>query len=349
MAEKAGVPALRRWSPSISGHAPTTSSSAAAFSTAPARSSPGACRACASPIVTDETVGRLHLSRLTESLAAAGIEHRHHHRAARRRAPRASRASPTWSTMLLAARIERSDAVVALGGGVVGDLAGFAAAIVRRGMRFVQVPTTLLAQVDSSVGGKTGINTRARQEPRRRLPPAEPGARRRRRPRHPAAAHLQRRLCRSRQIRPASATPTSSPGWRPTGARWPPAGPSATQAIAVACRGQGRHRRRRRARGRRRARPPQSRPHLRPRARGRRPAIPTGCCTARRWRSAWCSPSPSPPAAACARPTTPRASQRHLAEVGLPTRIGDIPGEPLTGRHADGAHRPGQEGRRAAS
>ena len=60
---------------------------------------------------------------------------------------------------LLAERIERRDIVIALGGGVIGDLAGFAAAILRRGVRFVQVPTTLLAQVDSSVGGKTGINT----------------------------------------------------------------------------------------------------------------------------------------------------------------------------------------------
>ena len=61
---------------------------------------------------------------------------------------------------LLDARCERGDVVVALGGGVIGDLAGFAAAVLRRGVRFVQVPTTLLAQVDSSVGGKTGINTR---------------------------------------------------------------------------------------------------------------------------------------------------------------------------------------------
>jgi len=60
---------------------------------------------------------------------------------------------------LIAAKIERNDLVVALGGGVVGDLAGFAAAIVRRGLDFVQVPTSLLAQVDSSVGGKTGINS----------------------------------------------------------------------------------------------------------------------------------------------------------------------------------------------
>jgi 3-dehydroquinate synthase len=63
------------------------------------------------------------------------------------------------SEALIAARIERNDLVVALGGGVVGDLAGFAAAILRRGVDFVQVPTSLLAQVDSSVGGKTGINS----------------------------------------------------------------------------------------------------------------------------------------------------------------------------------------------
>jgi 3-dehydroquinate synthetase len=61
---------------------------------------------------------------------------------------------------IIAARIERGDLVVALGGGVIGDLAGFAAATVRRGVDYVQVPTTLLAQVDSSVGGKTAINSR---------------------------------------------------------------------------------------------------------------------------------------------------------------------------------------------
>ena len=60
---------------------------------------------------------------------------------------------------ILAARLERGDLIVALGGGVIGDLAGFAAAIARRGMNFIQMPTTLLAQVDSSVGGKTGINS----------------------------------------------------------------------------------------------------------------------------------------------------------------------------------------------
>src|SRR4030095_6934546 len=61
---------------------------------------------------------------------------------------------------LIEARIERNDLIIALGGGGVGELAGYAAASVRRGLDFVQVPTTLLAQVDSSVGGKTGINSR---------------------------------------------------------------------------------------------------------------------------------------------------------------------------------------------
>ncbi len=65
----------------------------------------------------------------------------------------------TVTTQLLQLGLERSDYVVALGGGVIGDLAGFGASILRRGIRFVQIPTTLLAQVDSSVGGKTGINT----------------------------------------------------------------------------------------------------------------------------------------------------------------------------------------------
>ena len=77
---------------------------------------------------------------------------------------------------LLELGVERGDCVIALGGGVVGDLAGFAASILRRGVRVVQMPTSLLAQVDSSVGGKTGIDTPARQEPDRHVPSAEPRA-----------------------------------------------------------------------------------------------------------------------------------------------------------------------------
>lgn len=110
-------------------------------------------------ILTDESVAALHLPRLREALARAGIE------AAPALALPAGEATKCWARLgeavewLLAQRIERKDLVVALGGGVIGDLAGFAAAILRRGLRFVQIPTTLLAQVDSSVGGKTGINS----------------------------------------------------------------------------------------------------------------------------------------------------------------------------------------------
>ena len=109
-------------------------------------------------IVSDETVAARYLPQAEAALTAAGI------RSSRVIVP-AGEASKSWRELervceqLLDARIERGDIVVALGGGVVGDLAGFAAASVRRGISVVQVPTTLLAQVDSSVGGKTGINS----------------------------------------------------------------------------------------------------------------------------------------------------------------------------------------------
>ncbi|HWT30500.1 MAG TPA: 3-dehydroquinate synthase, partial [Propylenella sp.] len=110
-------------------------------------------------IVTDENVASLHLPALRESLRRAGIT------AAEIVVPPGEN-SKSFDQLryvveaVLERRLERGDAVVAFGGGVIGDLAGFAAAIVRRGTRLVQVPTTLLAQVDSSVGGKTGINSR---------------------------------------------------------------------------------------------------------------------------------------------------------------------------------------------
>ena len=109
-------------------------------------------------VVTDETVAALHLAPLTRALEGAGI-------AVQSLALPPGEATKGWPHLaqvtewLLTAQVERKDVVVALGGGVIGDLVGFAAAILRRGVRFVQVPTTLLAQVDSSVGGKTGINT----------------------------------------------------------------------------------------------------------------------------------------------------------------------------------------------
>ncbi|HDR29125.1 3-dehydroquinate synthase [Rhodovulum sp.] len=109
-------------------------------------------------IVTDETVAALHLAPFRAGLAAAGIE-------APALALPPGEATKGWAQFsravewLIEQKVERGGMVVALGGGVIGDLAGFAAAVLRRGVRFVQVPTTLLAQVDSSVGGKTGINS----------------------------------------------------------------------------------------------------------------------------------------------------------------------------------------------
>ncbi len=115
----------------------------------------GSCR-CG--IVTDENVAASHLAPLESGLAAAG-----RHAGSIVLPPGEGTKSfvhlDRLCQQLLELGLERGDAVVALGGGVIGDLAGFAASIVRRGMRYVQVPTTLLAQVDSSVGGKTGINT----------------------------------------------------------------------------------------------------------------------------------------------------------------------------------------------
>ena len=109
-------------------------------------------------VVTDENVARHHLPALQAALEQAGLfagaivlkpgE-----------ATKSFRVLEPLSERLLELGLERGDLVVALGGGVIGDLAGFAAAILRRGVRFVQIPTSLLAQVDSSVGGKTGIDT----------------------------------------------------------------------------------------------------------------------------------------------------------------------------------------------
>lgn len=110
-------------------------------------------------IVTDETVATHHLAAVEDILKSAGVASSHILVAP----GEGSKNYATFETVceaIIAARIERNDLVVALGGGVIGDLAGFAAASVRRGLDFVQVPTSLLAQVDSSVGGKTGINSR---------------------------------------------------------------------------------------------------------------------------------------------------------------------------------------------
>ena len=108
-------------------------------------------------VLTDETVAGLHLEPLRRALEGGGIDV-----AALALPP--GEATKGWAQLqravgwLLDQKVERNDIVIALGGGVIGDLAGFAAAVLRRGVRFVQIPTSLLAQVDSSVGGKTGIN-----------------------------------------------------------------------------------------------------------------------------------------------------------------------------------------------
>ena len=109
-------------------------------------------------IVTEERVAALHLAILEAGLRAGGLDS-----AALVLPP--GEGTKSWPHLirvvewLLAERVERRDVVLAFGGGVIGDLVGFACAILRRGVRFVQLPTSLLAQVDSSVGGKTGINT----------------------------------------------------------------------------------------------------------------------------------------------------------------------------------------------
>jgi len=109
-------------------------------------------------VITDENVAPIYLDNFLTALKVEGID------AVSLVLPAGEKTKSfehliSVCDSVLAARIERNDAVVALGGGVIGDLTGFAAGIVRRGSRFIQVPTSLLAQVDSSVGGKTGINS----------------------------------------------------------------------------------------------------------------------------------------------------------------------------------------------
>jgi shikimate kinase/3-dehydroquinate synthase len=110
-------------------------------------------------VVTDETVASLHLPVLRQSLEDAGIAHDF----IVVNAGESSKSVEVWNSLIdgfLAQKVDRLTTIVALGGGVIGDLAGFAAATTLRGLPFIQIPTTLLSQVDSSVGGKTGINSR---------------------------------------------------------------------------------------------------------------------------------------------------------------------------------------------
>ncbi len=109
-------------------------------------------------IVTDQNVAKAHLSALQSNLDEVGIEHD----AIILPAGESTKSYAHLQEVVesaIALKLERDDAIIALGGGVIGDLAGFAASILRRGVNFIQIPTTLLAQVDSSVGGKTAINS----------------------------------------------------------------------------------------------------------------------------------------------------------------------------------------------
>jgi len=111
-------------------------------------------------VITDKTVEKYHLGTVVQSLVRSGVD-------VSTFSITPGESSKDWVTLemiidwLLEQKIERNDLIVALGGGVIGDLVGFSASILKRGVRYVQVPTSLLAQVDSSVGGKTGINARS--------------------------------------------------------------------------------------------------------------------------------------------------------------------------------------------
>ena len=109
-------------------------------------------------VVSDDHVAPIYLQHLTASLDKAGIKHQQTMLAAGENSKDFAHLEALLDAML-EAKVERNTTIIALGGGVIGDITGFAASIVLRGVPFVQIPTTLLAQVDSAVGGKTGINT----------------------------------------------------------------------------------------------------------------------------------------------------------------------------------------------
>lgn len=111
-------------------------------------------------VVTDDHVQPLYYNRVKASMKRVGLQYSVHVLPAGERAKSAAHLADLWEAMMEFG-LTRTDAVVALGGGVVGDLAGFAAATVLRGVDYVQIPTTLLAQVDSSVGGKVAIDLAA--------------------------------------------------------------------------------------------------------------------------------------------------------------------------------------------
>ncbi len=243
-------------------------------------------------LVTDETVARHHLAAAEAALKTAGID------AARIVVPdgEGSKSYATFETVceaIIAARIERGDLVVAFGGGVIGDLAGFAAASVRRGLDYVQVPTTLLAQVDSSVGGKTGINSRqgknlvgAFHQPAMVI--ADSALLDTLPKRQFAAGYAE--VAKYGLLGDAAFFSWLEANWQDVFA----GGAAREHAIAVCCRAKAgivARDERETASARCSISATRSAMRWKPAA-----ASPAGCCTARRWRSAWRWPSNSPPA-----------------------------------------------------
>ena len=203
-------------------------------------------------------------------------------------------ATKSWAELavtvdwLLAEEVERGDHVLALGGGVIGDLTGFAAAILKRGCQFIQLPTTLLAQVDSSVGGKTAINTAAGKNlvgafHQPALVLADLAVLDTLPPRELRAGYAE-------VIKYGLIDDADFFAWCEANGTGMLAGDATLREYAVAHSvvAKARDRRRRRARDLREAGAAQPRPHIRPCAGGRDAAFPISCCMARQSRSAWC-------------------------------------------------------------
>ena len=290
---------------------------------------------------------RHHLRRCVDSLAAAGIAHH------------AVMLPPGEDTKdlahfgklvedMLAIGIERGDLLVALGGGVVGDLAGFAAAILLRGIDFVQIPTTLLAQVDSSVGGKTAIDTPrgknligAFHQPRLVL--ADLGVLA-----TPAAPRAALRLRRGDQIRPAgrSGLLRVAGGERAAGAGAGRRTALRARGAALSCEMKAEivAEDEREAGDRALLNLGHTFGHALEAETGFGEALKHGEAVALGWR--WRSASPRARALPAAQDAS--ACAAHLAAAGLPTRLADIGLPGIAGRPPGRAHGPGQEGREAA-
>ena len=281
-------------------------------------------------VVTDENLARTaHPARLVAALERAGI-------ASRSLVLPAGESTKSWRFLeqvvdeFLAFGVERRSVVVALGGGVIGDLVGFAAAVTLRGIDFIQIPTTLLAQVDSAVGGKTGINSHHGKNLIGAFHQPQGRADRHRRARRAALARAARGLCRGRQVRPdprcgrllrlAGAARCGGPGRRSRRTR------RGRPAIAG---DQGRDRGGRRAGDERASARCSTSATPSPMPTRRWRATTAGCCTARPSPSAWSRRWRFRCGSATVRPMTWRGRATHLAALGLPTRLAEVSNRPF--------------------